>query len=669
MEKLNIRCFKLNLNEHRSKWLSRLKLPEFKSMIGNMKRGDHICLIYDDEDEWIDAIIPFIMNGLKAGERCIYITDEHDPDEVRRTLIDSIPDITSAETRGQFVLKDSGVYAPGGVFEPEKMISLLESEVQRALADGFNGLRVTGEATWILRDIDGSERIIEYEALLKDFFSKNECIALCQYRRSCFKAETLRGVLLTHPLIVWKSRVHWNPYYKIDHKAASATGGEPEVEEWLRIIEFESELIRNIENLEYIFESFINNSPSIVFLKNSELKYILVNRNFCESFGMERDELLGKTDYEIMDTDAARICQESDLKTIKNGLYRSEETLSGKIYEVNKFSIKLPDGSLGVGGYAVDVTSKRKYERELEISRNNFMGVVEGSPDPLLIVDSDGRTLYFNSAAEEYLSMTPSSIGEVVGVPLKGDIQEINVISSDGSLKTAEMSVTSVTWEGEEALLIRIHDITRLREYERSLRKSLKEKEVMLREIHHRVKNNLQIISSLLNLQKYCIEDERAAEVFTGSVNRVKSMAMIHEKLYQSESLADLPFSDYIVDLVSEIRSNYPEKRISVSYDMDDVHLDINRAIPAGLIVNEAVTNAMKHAFRSEGKLIIRLLLREEMVHVEVEDDGPGLPADFDTDTGGSLGMDLMRNLAGQLDGELRISGDDGVLVSLVFPL
>ncbi|MCG2828236.1 MEDS domain-containing protein [Methanothermobacter sp. K4] len=657
----------MNLDEYRARWLSRLKLPDLNSMMGDMKRGDHLCLIYEDEEEWLDAVIPFIMHGVKAGERCIYISDEHSTDDVRRVLMNSIPDTPSLEASGQLIIKDRSVYAPSGVFEPEEMISLLESEVQRAIADGFHGLRVTGEATWILRDVEGSERIMEYEALLKDFFSENECIALCQYHRPCFRAETLKGVLLTHPFIVWKSRVQWNPYH-LEHENAPVDVSEDlEVENWLRNIERESELIRTIENLEYIGESFIDNSPSIVFLKDSELRYIIVNQSFCESIGMERDDVIGKRDHDIMDADSARKCHESDMKAIENGLYHSEDVLGGRIYEVTKFSIELPDGGVGVGGYAVDVTPKRMYEMELESSRNNFMGVVEGSPDPIIIVDSEGVILYFNPAAEDYLSL--NSIGETIGVPLKGDVQEIKIVSPEGSVKTAEMSVTEIKWESEDAMLIRLHDITRLREYERSLRDSLREKEVMLREIHHRVKNNLQIISSLLNLQRYRIDDEMVADVFMDSVNRVKSMAMIHEKLYQSENLADLPFSDYIVDLVSEIRSNYPEKRISVTYDIDKVHLDINRAIPAGLIVNEAVTNAMKHAFKSEGDLIIRLFLREGMVHVEVEDNGPGLPANFDTDTGGSLGMDLMRNLAAQLDGELRISGDDGVLVSLVFPL
>jgi len=659
----------LNLDEYRRRWLSQLRIPDLKSMIGDLKRGDHICLIYDDKGEWLDAVSSFIRDGLKRGERCIYITDEHGADDVRMVLKDSIPDMDSADARGQFIIKDSSVYAPGGVFDPEGMIGLLESEVRRALGDGFSGLRVTGEATWTLRDVKGSERIIEYEIMLRDFFRENECIALCQYHRPRFSPETLKGVLLSHPLIVWKSGVHWNPYH-VDHKNfTGGVSGELEVETWLRNIERENELLRNIENLEYIFEIFIDNNPSIVFLKDSELRYVLVNRKFCESIGMELGDITGKTDYEIMDLESASISRESDIAALKRGSYHSEDLIGGRIYEVNKFSLELPDGSRGVGGYAVDVTRRRMYEDELRSSRNNFMGAVEGSPDPLLIVDSQGRVLYFNTAAGDYLSMGPSSTGELVGVPLKEDVQEINIMSPDGSLRTAEMSVTPVKWEGEDARLIRLHDITRMREYEMSLSESLREKEVMLREIHHRVKNNLQIISSLLNLQKYFIDDEKLVEVFNDSVNRIKSMAMIHEKLYQSESLAYLPFSDYIMDLVSEVRSNYPEKRISVSYDMGEVHLDINRAIPAGLIVNEAVTNAMKYAFTDGGELTIRLHSADGCVRLEVEDNGPGLPPGFDPTSHGGLGMELMRNLAGQLGGELKIEGDDGVVVSLVFPI
>lgn len=664
------KAFNLESTGYRAEWLSWLNHRDLRSLILDMKQGDHLCLIYEDEDEWLGVMVPFIRAGLEAGERCMYITSEHDAPHVRSVLSDDIPSLSEAEKSGQFIMVSaSEVYTAGGVFDPQSMISFLEYEVRNALADGFSGLRATGEMTWILKGAPGSERIIEYEALLNDFFSENECIAICQYHRPRFKADIMKGVLLTHPLVLWNHSVYINPYYIDPDTLLSGGGDDVEVENWLKNMDRENRLIRTLENLEYIYESFINHNPNIVFLKDSRLRYIVVNRKFCDFVGMEPEEIIGKTDYDILDEEVARTCHDSDRNALRNGVSQTEEVVHGRVYDVHKFAVDLPDGTRGVGGYAVNVTSKRLYERELEMSRNNFMGVVEGSPGPIVIVNRNGEILYLNPAAEEYLSLTPGNIGMSLGVPLENSMQEIQVLSKDGSLKTAEMSVNPVTWESEEALLIRIHDITRLREYERSLRKSLKEKEVMLREIHHRVKNNLQIISSLLNLQKYCIKDERAAEVFTDSVNRVKSMAMIHEKLYQSESLADLPFSDYIVDLVSEIRSNYPEKRISVSYDMEDVHLDINRAIPAGLIVNEAVTNAMKHAFKSEGELIIRLFLREGRVHVEVEDDGPGLPADFDTDTGGSLGMDLMRNLAGQLDGELRISGDDGVRVSLIFPL
>ncbi|MGB9838774.1 MEDS domain-containing protein [Methanothermobacter sp.] len=637
------------------------------SLIRDMEAGDHICIIYDDEAEWRRIIVPFIIEGLRRGERCIYIASQRTCETIREELGRKIP-VSMFEAGGSLrIMNETEAYTEGGFFDPERMLDLLESETENAVAEGFTGLRVTGEMSWVLRGLPGSERLIEYEARLNNFFPGSDCLAICQYHRQLFSPDVIRGVLLTHPIVVWNSGVYRNPYYISPELILSGEEGEREVDNWLENIKRENELLRSLENIKKLYDEFINHSPWIVFLKDFRSRYVIANSRFSELVGTE--DITGKTDFDLMDREAAEACLESDRMALRDGESYTEEEVKGRVYGVYKFGFKLPDGRRGVGGFAVDITQRKVYERDIETSRNNFLGIVENSPEPMVIVDLDGKLLYSNPAGRKFFGWPPDYRGGHIGVPLRREIQEIRVLSADGQVRVAEMMVTDTVWEGRKSLLIRLHDITRLREYEISLKRSLREKEVMLREIHHRVKNNLQIISSLLNLQRCSIQDERAADVFTDSVNRVKSMAMIHEKLYQSESLADLPFSEYIIDLVSEIRSNYLEKRISVNYDMEDIHLDINRAIPAGLIVNEAVTNAMKHAFKSgEGELIIRLFSREGMVHVEVEDDGPGLSADFDTDTGGGLGMDLMRNLASQLDGELRIRGDNGVRVSLVFP-
>ena len=145
---------------------------------------DHLCLIYETHEEWRDAIIPFIMLGLAKGEKCAYIVDARTADEIRGYLREEGVDVAAAESSGQLTIIDQAdAYTREGAFDPDRMITLLIEETTRALAEGYPALRVTGEMTWVLRGVPGSERLIEYEAKLnRDFFPRYPCVAICQYR-------------------------------------------------------------------------------------------------------------------------------------------------------------------------------------------------------------------------------------------------------------------------------------------------------------------------------------------------------------------------------------------------------------------------------------------------------------------------------------------------------
>ncbi|OPY27459.1 MAG: serine-protein kinase RsbW [Methanobacterium sp. PtaU1.Bin242] len=201
---------------------------------------------------------------------------------------------------------------------------------------------------------------------------------------------------------------------------------------------------------------------------------------------------------------------------------------------------------------------------------------------------------------------------------------------------------------------------------------SILEKEVLLKEIHHRVKNNLQIISSLLNLQSIRIKDDtKAFEVFKESQNRVKTMAMIHEKLYQSGNFAQIDFSQYIHNLISSIFSSYGVNTgdIKLKITGQDVFLDINTAIPCGLIINELVTNTIKHAFSpgNSGKLHVSFDKTDDKYVLTVQDNGNGLPDDFDIEKTDTLGLELVKSLVYQLEGKLGVINGDGAIFRISF--
>jgi PAS domain S-box-containing protein len=207
--------------------------------------------------------------------------------------------------------------------------------------------------------------------------------------------------------------------------------------------------------------------------------------------------------------------------------------------------------------------------------------------------------------------------------------------------------------------------------YER-IQASLQEKEVLLQEIHHRVKNNLQIISSLLNLQATRLGESPALDALRDSQDRVRSMALVHEKLYQSRDLAWIDFASYADALAGSLFSSYRARArgISLHTRVDDVFMSIERAIPCGLILSELVSNALKHAFPDggSGEIIVGLHSQDGSSVLTVVDDGVGLPPGIDVDHRGSLGLQLVNTLAAQLDGTLTLERKGGTTVTVTFP-
>lgn len=193
---------------------------------------------------------------------------------------------------------------------------------------------------------------------------------------------------------------------------------------------------------------------------------------------------------------------------------------------------------------------------------------------------------------------------------------------------------------------------------------SLKEKEVLLKEIHHRVKNNLQIISSLLNLQSGYIKDKDSIEIFKESQNRVRSMALIHEKLYQSKDMSQIDFSGYVSELVSNLFGSYSlnSALVTLHQNINNLFLEIDLAINLGLIINELVSNAFKHAFPggSKGNLYISIKKDKQMYELVIQDDGVGFLPEIDFRKTESLGLQLVISLVEQIGGKIFLFSEDG---------
>ena len=224
--------------------------------------------------------------------------------------------------------------------------------------------------------------------------------------------------------------------------------------------------------------------------------------------------------------------------------------------------------------------------------------------------------------------------------------------------------------EGTPEISAIAYDITERKRIDRAIRGALKEKEILLQEVHHRVKNNLQIINSILNLQKKFVQDKNAIVGLEEIQNRVSTMSIIHETLYQNTDVSNIGFPSYLTRIAGNIIQGYQSQtRVELVTDLDDVQAPLDQAIPCGLILNEWVSNAMKYAFegRESGTISVGLKAvdvegkpEEEEIQIEVKDDGVGLPEGFDWSGRDSLGLYLVQALSEQLDAELLAESDGG---------
>jgi len=226
--------------------------------------------------------------------------------------------------------------------------------------------------------------------------------------------------------------------------------------------------------------------------------------------------------------------------------------------------------------------------------------------------------------------------------------------------------------EEEEALVVSLKDITERKKAEEQIKASLKEKEVMLREIHHRVKNNMQIVISLLRLQSVKVEDKKTQEILRGCQNRIHTMSIIHEKLYQSKDLAKIDYAQYIDGLAVHVFQSYgvDSNLVAVKTDLEKVFLDLNRAIPCGLIINELLSNSVTHAFPEgkKGEICINLHSdKKGMITLVVSDNGISLPDDIDFRKAQSLGLQMVNDLTRQIGGTIKLDRKAGTAFTIKF--
>ncbi|WP_179862086.1 sensor histidine kinase [Longibacter salinarum] len=328
------------------------------------------------------------------------------------------------------------------------------------------------------------------------------------------------------------------------------------------------------------------------------------------------------------------------------------------------------------------------------VSRSYLDDVLDSMAEMLFVVDDSNRIDHVNRAAVERLGFSPSDLkGRFLDDLLIGDdplpSPDDTVFRRTGSVTQIERQIQTEDGDNLPVLVSRsllrgspanapdivcvAQDISARKRAEEQLRNSLREKEVLLREIHHRVKNNLQVIASLLHVQSKKVEDEDAKRLFEESQDRIRSMAFIHERLYQSEDLSQVNFSAYLDRLTEHLyRSHGVALRdVTCKLESEDAILAVDRAIPAGLIVNELVSNALEHAFPDDhgGTITVAFTTDDDTGCLRISDNGVGLENPEEVYRDQTLGIRLVKGLVRQLRGEMDIDGEQGLTYTITFPL
>ncbi|MGE5437894.1 MAG: histidine kinase dimerization/phosphoacceptor domain -containing protein [Syntrophothermus sp.] len=358
---------------------------------------------------------------------------------------------------------------------------------------------------------------------------------------------------------------------------------------------------------------------------------------------------------------------------------------NGKIHYVLSKGLPVKDNNgtpTGWVGLNLDLTDKMEVEKELEKTRGRLNEVLLRIDDLVVAVDNELNINFINSSALIYGDV--SSEEKVLGKnffdvysKLKNTIYDkyLNMAIADQRPITFEYIGSKKTWylvsiyPSKEGITIISKNINDKKKQEDNLKASLKEKEFLLREIHHRVKNNLQIISSLLSLQSNYINDPKAREFFIESQNRIRSMAIVHEQLHKSRQITSISIKDYIKELCDTLLTTYKSEILTdINFKIQENMLSIEDAINIGLIVNELVLNCIKHAFKGKDKgdiYVVFHLIDEEKAYLEVKDNGIGFPENIDIKNTESFGLQLVTAMVDQMNGNVITVNDNGCIFKI----
>ena len=571
------------------------------------------------------------------------------------------------------------------IIEDNTIISLANSELERFT--GYSKEEIEGKISWtefvVKEDL---ERMLEQHKLRR--IDPNAALSNYEFR-AIDRNGNVKDILLRVGII---------------------SGTKKSIASLLDITErkqAEEALLESEQRLANIIDFL----PDATFVIDSEKKIIAWNRAMEEMTGVNKDNMIGQGDYaytipfygerrkhllDLIDLDDKELA--SKYKYVqRKGNTLCAETFTPALYG-GKGAYVWATGSplfdnkgnrIGTIESIKDITEQKRMEKALQESKDYLDKIINSIGDPLFVKDrqhkmtlvNDAACKFFNRTREEILGKTERDLfptkeeGEITWSKDEDVFSKrIEIINEEIDTVDTHSLITPVTIlakkslytdkEGKQFLIGIIRDITDRKQVENRIKTSLQEKEVLLKEVHHRVKNNLQIISALLSLQSSYLTDENIIKIFRDSQNRIKSMALVHENLYRSKDLGKVDFNEYINQLVAHLSQSYGDlaARLDFKVNSENVYLNINTAIPCGMIINELISNSFKHAFPDgrSGEVCIDLSSEDDGFKLVVSDNGVGIKGDINIKDSKTLGFRLIDTLVKQIDGKMSLDTING---------
>ncbi len=628
-----------------------------------LRPHDHLCIIYESNAEWEAAIIPFIRIGLERKEKCIYVADTHTADELRNHLGKAGVAAASFEASGQLtILRESDVYTQEDSFDPDRIINLLIAETEKAVSQGYPALRVTGEMTFVLKGVTGSERLLEYETKLnRDLFPKYPCLAICQYDRWKFAPEIIKGVVMTHPKLIHGNRISPNFYYIPTEDFLNHKHAEMEVQHWLNNIAHEGKRKEELEESEFRYRRLFEAAKEGILILNAESGIIEdINPYLLDLVGYSKQEILGKRLWEL-GFFKDRFRSQDSFRELQEKGYIHYDGLPLETKDGRKVDVEFVGNSYLVNSERViqcnirDITERRKAERELKLRAE----LLDNTVDAIFLHTLEGKFTYVNAQAYRSLGYSKDELLKldlnIITAPrVNAEAQwkqlleegqaifESAQLRKDGSVMAVEVHARVIEVENNKLILSVIHNITEHKkaeaerqELERKAQTSSRLASVgeMASGIAHEINNPLTSVvgfSELLmekDLPKDIRDDikiihdgsKRVADIvkrllsFARQQKPVQSLTGINEIIESTLTLRKYALETSNIEVITHFAPELPWT-VADAGQLQQVFMNI--------IVNTETEMRKAHG---RGRLTIRTERAGDRILISFRDDGPGI--------------------------------------------